>query len=204
MGNRKISCVTGTGILHKVLRGMYGVLFAGCIGLLHPGCDVGTNASEEVHSTPEGCWLEDDLPSGASWDGQSESFTWVENPHYSGNRAHQSKDSTGVHQHFFDNASPALSIGSGATLYTYVYLDPESTPEEVMLQWYNGNTWLRAYWGSDKIEWEGKYMGALPAKGKWVKLSVSADEVGLKNSTIKGWAFTLYGGKATWDASGVE
>jgi hypothetical protein len=46
------------------------------------------------------------------------------------------------------------------------------------------------------------YMGALPAAGQWVQLKVPASQVALEGSTVKGMAFTLFGGRATWDAAG--
>jgi hypothetical protein len=45
-------------------------------------------------------------------------------------------------------------------------------------------------------------MGVLPATGQWVRLSVPAVQVGLEGSTIDGMAYTLYGGRATWDYAG--
>ena len=47
-----------------------------------------------------------------------------------------------------------------------------------------------------------RYMGALPATGGWVRLEVPAASVGLVGNTINGMAFTLIGGKATWDRAG--
>jgi hypothetical protein len=45
-------------------------------------------------------------------------------------------------------------------------------------------------------------MGAIPAAGQWVRLEVPASQVGLEGRTIKGMAFSLYGGRATWDEAG--
>jgi len=45
-------------------------------------------------------------------------------------------------------------------------------------------------------------MGPLPALGQWVQLKVPANQVNLEGSTLKGMAFTLYNGRATWDAPG--
>jgi hypothetical protein len=45
-------------------------------------------------------------------------------------------------------------------------------------------------------------MGALPAAGGWVQLSVPASLVGLDGQTLNGMAFTLYGGQAAWDDAG--
>jgi hypothetical protein len=45
-------------------------------------------------------------------------------------------------------------------------------------------------------------MGTLPATGQWVRLSVPAAQVGLEGRTLNGMAYTLYGGRATWDYAG--
>ncbi|HXT49902.1 MAG TPA: Calx-beta domain-containing protein, partial [Thermoanaerobaculia bacterium] len=45
-------------------------------------------------------------------------------------------------------------------------------------------------------------MGPLPPAGQWVRLEVPASIVGLENRTLNGMAFTLFGGKATWDHAG--
>jgi RHS repeat-associated protein len=45
-------------------------------------------------------------------------------------------------------------------------------------------------------------MGGLPAAGQWVRLEVPASLVGLEGKTLNGMAFTLYGGRATWDCAG--
>jgi len=42
----------------------------------------------------------------------------------------------------------------------------------------------------------------LPGTGQWVRLTVPASSVGLDGATINGMAFTLYGGRATWDHAG--
>src|SRR5205823_1114857 len=77
-----------------------------------------------------------------------------------------------------------------------------------MLQWTNGSWEHRAYWGASLNNYgvEGtasrRSMGALPAAGKWTRLEVPASQVGLEGSTVTGMAFTLYGGRATWDHAG--
>jgi len=45
-------------------------------------------------------------------------------------------------------------------------------------------------------------MGALPPAGQWVRLEVPASSVGLEGHVLNGMAFTLYGGRATWDHVG--
>ena len=114
----------------------------------------------------------------------------------------------GIHQNFFYNAAVPLQIGVGDVLYAYVYLDPVNPPTEVMMQWNDGTWEHRAYWGANLIAWgtDGsvgrRYMGPLPVSGQWVRLEVPAAQVGLAGRAINGLAFTLYGGRATWDAAG--
>jgi hypothetical protein len=45
-------------------------------------------------------------------------------------------------------------------------------------------------------------MDVLPEAGQWVRLEVPAAQVGLEGRTLNGMAYTLYGGRATWDYAG--
>ena len=159
-------------------------------------------------SQPVVAWVEDDWPAGAVVSG-AQDFTWTTaNPApYSGARAHQSAIAAGVHQHYFNNATATLPVGAGDKLFAYVYLDPANPPKQVMLQ-FNDGTWEhRAYWGSNYIPWGSGgasrfYVGPLPPLGQWVRLEVSAANLGLEGRTLNGMAFTLYDGRATWDRAG--
>jgi hypothetical protein len=154
-------------------------------------------------------WIDDALPAGATPAG---TWNWVSTapPPYSGSLAHQSTLAAGVHQHYFSNAAAPLQVQTGDTLYAYVYLDPDNPPSEVMLQWSVGGSWeRRAYWGANLINFgtngtnSRRYMGPLPATGQWVRLEVPASAVGLEGMAVNGMAFTLFDGRATWDATGV-
>jgi hypothetical protein len=113
-----------------------------------------------------------------------------------------------MHQHYFTGASETLSISTGDFLYAWVYLDPLNPPSEVMLQWNDGSWEHRAYWGANQLGFgtdgtnSRRYMGPLPATDQWVRLQVPASAVGLEGHTLNGMAFTLFGGKATWDDAG--
>jgi hypothetical protein len=93
-------------------------------------------------------------------------------------------------------------------LIAYVYLDPVNVPNEIMLQWNDGTWEHRAYWGANIIGWgtdgtnSRRFMGALPPAGQWVRLEVPASLVGLEGRVLNGMAFTLHGGRATWDHAG--
>ncbi len=172
---------------------------------------LGILALSGVAQAVDTIWVEDAIPSGAVTGG-NETWVWVSSnpPPYSGSLAHQSANKKGLHQHLFQNVPVAgrLTIGTGETLYAYVYLDPASPPSEIMLQWHDGTWEHRAYWGENLINKgiDGSasryYMGALPAAGQWVRLEVSANLLGLEGRTLRGMSFMLYNGRATWDQSG--
>ena len=168
----------------------------------------GVTPSTNVTTT---LWVDDAVPAGAVLTSfGDDSWNWVtSNPApFSGSRAHQSNIGPGTHQHVFKFATDTLSINAGDTLLAYVYLDPANVPTEVMLGWYDGSFEHRAYWGGNTIDLgtdgtdSRRHMGPLPAVGQWVKLEVPASLVGLEGRTLSGMAFTLYGGRATWDAAG--
>ena len=161
--------------------------------------------------TPDTVWVEDAIPvGGAEQSDGGDSWNWIgANPvPYSGSLASQSNISSSEHQHYFTGATLTLPVNAGDTLIAYVYLDPANVPSEIMLQWNDGSWEHRAYWGANSIAWGNDgtvsrhYMGALPAAGQWLRLQVPASQVGLEGSTLNGMAFTLFGGRATWDRAG--
>jgi hypothetical protein len=163
-------------------------------------------------SSPETIWIEDTTPAGAVLQTEGgDAWAWISSSPtpYSGSLAHRSNIVSGRHQHFFAGATETLHVPAGTVLFAYVYLDPLNPPSEVMLQWNDGWSWEhRAYWGADQIDWgtngamSRRYMGPLPSAGQWVRLEVPASVVGLEGQTLNGMAFTLFGGRATWDRAG--
>jgi hypothetical protein len=155
-------------------------------------------------------WVDDALPTGASGGGSAgDSWNWVSSPApYSGTVAHQSAIAAGLHEHYFSWSSATLSVATGDTLFTYVYLDPANPPTELMLSWSADNWEHRAYWGANSITYGAdgtasrRYIGALPPTGQWVRLEVPASAVALEGQTITGMSFSLFGGRATWDYTG--
>jgi hypothetical protein len=170
-----------------------------------------TNAIASTSTNNDFVWVEDSVPNGAvpGADG-GDAWTWVSSSPapFSGTAAHQSNLSSASHQHYFSFAWTTLPVNTGDVLFAYVYLDPANPPQEIMLQWTNGSWEHRAYWGANLNTYgvdgsnSRRAMGALPAAGKWVRLEVPARSVGLEGSTVQGMAFTLWGGKATWDRAG--
>jgi hypothetical protein len=153
----------------------------------------------------EKIWVDDALPAGAVADSAGEGWNWLSNSPMpvSGSLNHHSAVVQGAHQHFFSGATDTLTINAGDVLVAYIYIDPANVPSEVMLQWLDTNWEHRAYWGTNNLDWGSRqYMGNVPAVGQWVRLEVPARLVGLEGKTINGMAFTLFGGKATWDRAG--
>jgi hypothetical protein len=159
-------------------------------------------------------WVRDMIPEGGSPGGYNETWDWSASellPITAAQYLHRSALVNGdVHQHYFAGATETLAVNAGESLYAYVYLDPVNPPSEVMLQWYEpGTAWEhRAYWGANRLAWGTNgtasrlYMGPLPASGEWARLEVPAKFVDLEGRTLTGMAFTLFDGKAAWDAAG--
>ncbi len=156
-------------------------------------------------------WIDDDLPPGAQAQGDTpwKFVAAAEGPVLSGMKS-STRTATGLSQHFFTGANPALRIGDGDSFFAYVYLDPQNPPQTIMLQFNDGAWEHRIYWGDNKIEWgadksPARYFGGpLPDAGRWVRLEVPAETVGVKpGSMLNGWAFTQFGGTVHWDRAGV-
>jgi len=117
-------------------------------------------------------------------------------------------------QHIADGKKKPLVLAEGDVLFSYVYLDPDNPPTQIMLQFHHEKTsWShRAWWGADDIPYakgaEGPThhrKGDLPKTGEWVRLEVPLQEVGLKaGDKLTQLAFTQFGGLVYWDASGIQ
>ena len=183
-----------------------------------PAITIGVNTPSPQPG--EFIWFDDDLPAGAvkHADGDVDWY-WVNaNPvAFSGIKAHQSRsfgqvESNSVHQHYFDGATATLPVNVGDKLFTYVFLDINNLPREIMLQWKDASGWdHRAYWGENRINYGSSdpnvvliaaHMGPLPQAGTWARLEVPANLVGLEGKTLNGMAFTLDAGRATFDLAG--
>ena len=170
-----------------------------------------TNTPTPAPTNSVAVWVDDNLPSGAkSGADGGDSWSWVQaSPApLAGTRSHQSSVSSGLHQHYFYDASQKLTVESGESLFAYAYLDPSNPPSQIMLQWNDGSWDHRAYWGANRIQYGAdgsatrRYMGPLPATGKWVLLQVPASQVSLEGKTLNGMAFSQYDGRVTWDSAG--
>jgi hypothetical protein len=122
---------------------------------------------------------------------------------------HRSAPQGGLHEQLFTGATETLSVRAGDTLFAWVFVDDARPPSEIMLAWNDGKSWEhRAYWGANTITYgrsgsPGRHhAGGLPAAGRWVELSVPAQDVGLEGSQVSGMSFSLVGGSASWEDAG--
>ena len=160
-------------------------------------------------------WIDDDWPAKARAEVNSgnEAHRWVEKNDgqvFSGQRAIR-RAGKGLNQVFFSNCAEPLTIGPGDKVFAYVYLEPQDLPKAIMLQFHVKEWSNRANWGDPDVIPYGKkdtpekvLMGTLPEAGKWVRLEVSAEKLGLAPGTlITGMAFTQVDGTCYWDKAGI-
>jgi hypothetical protein len=159
-------------------------------------------------------WVDDHLPAGAHTDFDlGNHFLWDYVQKAGGVQGHTRNGGyAAMRQQYFYDATQTMAVQTGDSLISYVLLNPVNPPRELMLQWKVGSgdqQWEhRAFWGENLIAWgttgtASRYsMGALPPLGKWIRLEVPANLVGMAGATANGMAFTLYGGQAWFDRSG--
>jgi hypothetical protein len=163
----------------------------------------------------ETVWVDDDVPAGATLkSGPGQPTQWITGADgvevYSGKRALKRSDN-GLAQDYFEFPAGHLEIPADGRFFAYVLLDPKDPPKAIMLQYNLGGWEHRAIWGDDKtIIWgtPGKadhaVVGALPDTGRWIRLEVPVEKVGLKaGDHIAGVAMTQFGGTVTWDKIGI-
>lgn len=155
----------------------------------------------------EQVWFEDSFPEGAQVGSSGHEITFVDSPVFSGKKALK----RGTGQNYYENGAQPLEVPQAAKFFVHVYLDPSDPPEEVMIQFHTGAWQHRALWGQDIIEFGTKgtterfVAGPLPEPGKWVRLEVAAESMGLTaGMKISGYAMTIEGGTCYFDKLGVE
>lgn len=165
----------------------------------------------DTQTEVEKAWVDDELILKADTSGEWKFVSMDKFPVHSGSKSRQ-QQSDGLVQHFFNDAKQKFIVTEGSRFYAWVHLDAKNPPSAIMLQFNDGDWPHRMVWGSDDIVYglqEKSYAGYqragdLPATGQWVRLEVSAEEVGLAAGVeVQGVAFTQFGGLVHWDDSGV-
>ncbi|MDB4472188.1 DUF1549 domain-containing protein, partial [Akkermansiaceae bacterium] len=165
-------------------------------------------SSSRIQDT-ETIWFEDSFPNGAKVGSSGHPLTLVDQPVFSGQKALKRRGKE-MAQDYYESGAIPLTVPSGARFFLHVYLDPKDTPEEVMIQFHSSAWNHRAVWGADIIDFGKKgtsqrfVAGPLPQRGKWIRLEVPGEKMGLKaGMQIIGFAFTVHGGTAYFDRFGV-
>jgi hypothetical protein len=126
---------------------------------------------------------------------------------------HSEPAQAGLHQRFFENASATFTAAAAERLYAWVFVNPNSPPTQLMLQWRSDSGWNhRAYWGLSRISWgtEGtasrRRIGAIPRPGRWLRLEIPVDAnngVNVAGTALNGMAFTFFDGSAAFGSAGA-
>jgi hypothetical protein len=106
-----------------------------------------------------------------------------------------------------------MKVEPGDVLYTYAYVDPSFRPDEIVVQWNDGDGWEhRAYWGNNFVDIgvqgteSRRFMGGIPPSAQWVRLEVPASYVGLEGKSVYGMSFGYYKqndrARVSWDLAG--
>ncbi|MDQ3798329.1 MAG: Ig-like domain-containing protein, partial [Acidobacteriota bacterium] len=214
IGSKDESITSGNSILQwiKPLDGIYSIVavVTDDLGVTTTSNPVNIGVNRQSPSIGEMIWVDDNVPSGASTGG-NDGWNWMNiNPNsLLGSSAHQSKLAAGEHEHYFEGSSLKLQLNSGDSLSSWIFIDPDFVPAEIMLQWKDEQGWEhRAYWGDNLINLgtdgtnSRRRIGNVPASGRWVQLKVPVNLVGLEGKVVNGVKFTLHGGRAAWDRIG--
>ncbi len=141
--------------------------------------------------SPNIVWVDDSIPAGGigGSDG-GDSWNWISsNPSpYSGSLAQQSAIESGEHQVYFTGATATLTIETNDTLYAWIYLDPKNTPSEAMLQWFDGSSWHRAYWGANDLSFGRGYLRGKPADRRKLAATHRPGQRGGTSGSLRQWA----------------
>jgi len=127
-----------------------------------------------------------------------------------GGRAHQSGGGSGTHQHGFFGATTPINLSTVDRFVVWVFIDPKDPPQQLQLTWFGTEgekpKEVRVYWGANLLPLmlfaRVSNAGPLPPPGRWIRLEVTAADVGLTGLSLTGMLFTTVGGRVTWARAG--
>ncbi|MCX7412102.1 MAG: PSD1 and planctomycete cytochrome C domain-containing protein [Planctomycetia bacterium] len=164
----------------------------------------------------ETVWLDDEFPPAAAVrSGPGGPLDWftstVPGEVLSGHRSLE-RTATGIGQDFYESGAEPIVIPAKSEIFANVWLDPAAPPKALMLQFHTGGWKHRAVWGDPAVIGWGQLgteslvaMGPLPEAGKWGRLSVTADKLGLADGAkVTGFALTQFDGHVRWDLVGLS
>ena len=175
--------------------------------------DPAAQDSQPEPSRQQRIWLEDEFPAGAVVESRPGPITWLTGDReagvFSGQRSLE-RTAVGIAQDFYARGTKPIEIMGEEEIFAHVWIDPDNPPASVMLQFNAGGWNHRAVWGDpNSIPWgsagtQSRYhVGPLPEAGQWVRLSISAELLGLESGAkLNGFALTQFGGHVRWDSVG--
>ncbi|MDP2942590.1 MAG: hypothetical protein Q8O36_03675 [Candidatus Omnitrophota bacterium] len=167
-------------------------------------------AAPEVPAEGEEIILIDDtLPEGSTTEG---TWEWDTSLKYSGEKSHTEPAAKGATEHSY-RTKPVV-IPRNSVIEQYIYLDPDNMPKGIMLKFRFENDGKEDEIGIYREGEEEVFMfnndepmlydGTLPNAGKWEKLQIYCDDLGLVGAKLTGISFVTYGGRAYWDLTRIR
>lgn len=130
-------------------------------------------------------------------------WTWGVTNKLIGTRWHTDTGGSGTHQHYLTGLSHKVRAGDVFT--TALLINGTNTAKTVQLQVLVGSQWRRVHWGiTAGVKFTpSKYMGALPKKGEWQRITASLSDLGIQpGQSVSGLAWTTHnGGRVIFDDS---
>ena len=160
----------------------------------------------EPQQPPETVWLENDLPADAQAEGE---WIWNDEQAAGGERSHSHPAAKGMAFHAVTFAQP-IRLPTNGLITQEVWLDPKDPPQGIALKFKLATDQeAGVYWEGEKEvftpdEYEELwYYGALPELGKWTKLEILVEDLGLEDQEIAGIRFITYDGHVLWDKTAL-
>ena len=115
----------------------------------------------------------------------------------------------GADLHYFTVPKTDWFIGPREHIIQYVWVDPKSRPQQIVMQFYTEglNADHRVSFGQQILDLGERSqhgtvsLGQIPASGRWFRVKISADQIGLAGHHIHGILFATYGGRVCWGST---
>jgi hypothetical protein len=120
-----------------------------------PYTDPATGQPPQPVEEKETVWVDDDFPAGAKMKTATGNLplNWVtaENGQVAKGKRAIKRSEKGLGQDFYQDGAAPLAVPVDARIFFYVYLDPADPPQEIMIQFHNGEWKHRAVWGNPDL-----------------------------------------------------
>lgn len=148
-------------------------------------------------------WISGSLPGDCISEGV---WHWDDKVLCNGAMSHTQYSANGIDRHSFKAKEP-IAVNTGSSVIQYVYIDPQSVPDGIMLK-------IFLIPGEDmSFYWEGYeeafvaldeyisawYMDFMPRAGEWIRLAIDFGQLDLPNAAeISGIEYIVSNGRVWW------